>query len=129
MKGRALMTTRITPYAVEQRGQFLQGCVEKELKKMDKADAAKFFHAQGIRGTRAEIESACEPYGYHPLSLRILAGLVSDDRERPGDIVVANQLNITNDIVANKNHVLKVAYDSITLDQQKLLSIIACFRA
>jgi len=82
-----------------------------------------------IRGTRAEIESACEPYGYHPLSLRILAGLIADDRETPGDIAVANQLDITDDVIANKHHVLEVAYNTLSQEQQKLLSTIACFRA
>ena len=129
MKGKVLMTTRITPHAVEPRGQILQGCREVELKAIHKDDAVKFFHAQGIHGTHAEIESACEPYGYHPLSLRILAGLIIDDREKPGDIAVANKINITDDIVANKNHVLKVAYDTLKTEQQNLLSIIACFRA
>ena len=38
-----------------------------------------FFHAQGIRGTHTEIELACEHYGYHPLSLRLLAGLIIGD--------------------------------------------------
>ena len=129
IRGKILMTTRLTPRAIEPRGQFLQGCNEVELKTMHKDDAVKFFRAQRIKGSHAEIESACEPYGYHPLSLRILAGLIVDDREKPGDIEVAKKLDITNNIIANKNHVLNVAYYSLKPEQQKLLSTIACFRA
>jgi hypothetical protein len=36
-------------------------------------DAVAFFQAQGIRGAEAEIRQACERYGCHPLSLRLLA--------------------------------------------------------
>jgi hypothetical protein len=129
IKGKVLMTTRLTPRAVEQRGELLGGCHEEELQAMQKEDAITFFRAQGIRGARAEIETACEPYGYHPLSLRILAGLIANDRESPGDIAVAGKLNITNDVIQNKHHVLEVAYKTLTPDQQKLLSHIACFRS
>ena len=123
------MTTRLTPRAVEQRGELLGGCHEEELQAMQKEDAVAFFRAQGIRGARAEIEAACEPYGYHPLSLRILAGLIANDREMPGDIAVAGKLDITDDVIANKHHVLEVAYNTLSPEQQKLLSHIACFRS
>lgn len=129
MKSKVLITTRLTPRAVETRGQLLQGCQEEELKAMSKSDAVTFFRTQGIYGTHTEIESICEPYGYHPLSLRILSGLIVYDRDKPYDITAAERLDITNDIIANKNHVLKVAYDTLLPDQQKLLSTIACFRS
>lgn len=129
IKGKVLMTTRLTPRAVEQRGELLGGCHEEELQAMQKEDAVAFFRAQGIRGSRAEIEAACQPYGYHPLSLRILAGLIANDREAPGDIAVAGKLNITDNIIQNKHHVLEVAYNTLTEEQQKLLSHIACFRS
>ena len=102
IKGKVVMTTRLTPRAVEQRGELLGGCHEEELQAMQKEDAVAFFRAQGICGARAEIEAACEPYGYHPLSLRILAGLIANDREMPGDIAVAGKLDITDDVIAKQ---------------------------
>jgi tetratricopeptide (TPR) repeat protein len=129
IKSRVLMTTRLTPRAVEQRGELLGGCFEVELQAMQKEDAVAFFRAQGVRGARAEIENACVPYGYHPLSLRILAGLIANDRESPGDIAVAGKLDITDDVIQNKHHVLEVAYNTLSPEQQKLLSHIACFRS
>ena len=73
---KVLMTTRLRPRIVEGHGEeLLLGCCERELTQMDPADAVAFFRGQGIRGARAEIEAACAPYGYHPLSLRLLAGL------------------------------------------------------
>jgi len=44
MKGKVLMTTRLTPRVVEQRGEFLQGCREHELLAIQKDDAVTFFH-------------------------------------------------------------------------------------
>ncbi|KAF0107510.1 MAG: TPR domain-containing protein [Anaerolineaceae bacterium] len=129
MQGKVLMTTRLTPRAVQPRGEFLQGCCEVELTAMDKADAVAFFHAQGIQGTHTEIEAACETYGYHPLSLRLLAGRILKDFENPGDIVVAQKLKIDGDIIQQKHHVLEVSYNSLPASEQKLLSTIACFRS
>ena len=129
IKSKVLMTTRLTPRAVEQRGELLNGCHEEELQAMQKEDAVAFFRAQGVRGARAEIEAACAPYGYHPLSLRILAGLITNDRELPGDIAVAGKLDITDDVIVNKHHVLEVAYNTLSPEQQKLLNDIACFRS
>jgi tetratricopeptide (TPR) repeat protein len=129
MNSKVLMTTRLTPRSVERYGQFLQGCREQELRAMDKKDAVEFFHALSIHGTHAEIEAACEPYAFHPLSLRILSGMIINDREKPGDITVTRKLDITDNVIQNKHHMLETAYQSLTSAQQKLLGRIACFRA
>lgn len=132
MRSKVLMTTRLTPHAVyvgATRESPLQGVREEELKEMKKEDAVAFFHAQGIRGTHAEIEAACEPYGYHPLSLRILAGMIVNNRNAPGDILAARSLEITSDIIQNKHHVLETAFNTLSVSQKSLLGRIACFRA
>lgn len=129
LKGKILMTTRLTPRAVEKQGQLLQGIREEELSAMKREDAVAFFHAQGIRGTHTEIEAACEPYSYHPLSLRLLSGYIVNDRNLPGDIAAANHLEITKDIIQNKHHILEVGFNSLSPSQKRLLARIACFRA
>jgi tetratricopeptide (TPR) repeat protein len=132
LKGKVLMTTRLTPRAVmvgATHASPLQGIREEELRAMHKDDAVEFFQAQGIRGTHTEIENACEPYGYHPLSLRILSGYIVNDRTLPGDIAAARHLEITKDIIQNKHHILEVGFDSLSAAQKKLLGRIACFRA
>jgi len=129
IKSKVLMTTRLTPRAIKPRGEFMLGCHEFELTAMQKADAVEFFHKQGIKGNRGEIESACEPYGYHPLSLRLLAGRILKDFENPADIAVAQKLKIDGDIIQHQHHVLEVSYNSLPQHEQKLLSMIACFRS
>lgn len=129
-QSKVLLTTRLTPRIVEAKGGgLLRGAVERPLLQMQPPDAVEFFHAQGIRGTRAEIESACAPYGYHPLSLRLLAGLIVRDFRQPGDIAAAQRLDVSGDLVQRQHHVLEMAYDSLTHGRRALLGRIACFRS
>ncbi len=130
LQAKVLMTTRLTPRVLEGHGGvLLQGGREEELTQMQPADAVTFFRSQGIRGSRAEIEAACEPYGYHPLSLRLLAGLIVSDLQQPGDIAAARRLDVSGDLVQRRHHVLEQAYTSLPPVQQQLLSRIACFRS
>jgi tetratricopeptide (TPR) repeat protein len=129
IKSKVLMTTRLTPRAVKPRGEFMLGGREVELTSMQPSDAVEFFHKQKIKGTHAEIEAACELYGYHPLSLRLLAGRILKDFENPADIVVAQNFKIDGDLKQQKHHVLEVSYNSLPFHEGKLLSTIACFRS
>jgi len=129
LKSKVLMTTRLTPRAVKPRGEFMLGCREEELTAMQPADAITFFQRQKIKGTHTEIEAACALYGYHPLSLRLLAGRILKDFETPADISVAQKLKIDGDIIQQKHHVLEISYNSLPEQEQKLLSMIACFRS
>jgi tetratricopeptide (TPR) repeat protein len=130
LRSKVLLTTRLCPRVLEARGGgFWQGCREEELKQMQPADAVEFFLAQGIRGTHTEIETACEAYGYHPLSLCLLAGLIIGDLQQPGDIAAAKRLDVSGDLIARQHHVLEVGYDSLTPERRALLSRIACFRS
>src|SRR5215207_2542884 len=108
IKGKVLMTTRLTPRAMKPREEIMLGCREEKLEAMQKADAVEFFHKQKIKGTHAEIEAACASYGYHPLSLRLLAGRILKDFDNPADIVVAEKLKIDGGIIQQTHHVLEV---------------------
>src|SRR6185503_20635645 len=120
IKGKVLMTTRLTPRAIKPRGEFMLGCREVELTAMQKADAVEFFHKQKIKGTHSEIEAACARYGYHPLSLRILSGRILKDFENPADIIVAQKLKIDGDLKSQKHHILEVSYNNLPENNQKL---------
>ena len=130
IRAKVLLTTRLTPQAVEAKGGgLLQGARKEELTQMDPADAVAFFRVQGIRGTHTEIEQACQSYGYHPLSLRLLAGLIVGDFQQPGDITAAQRLDVSGDLVQRQHHVLEAAYDSLSTTRRELLGRIACFRS
>ncbi|MEL7086611.1 MAG: TIR domain-containing protein, partial [Cyanobacteria bacterium J06597_1] len=130
LQGKVLMSTRLPPRPVEVTGgALLLGCREEVLTQMQPADAVAFFRVQGIRGNRGEIEQACRAYGFHPLSLRLLAGLVVKDLRNPGDIQAAQRQDLTESLVQRQHHVLEQSYDGLSLDGQHLLSRIACFRS
>jgi tetratricopeptide (TPR) repeat protein len=129
LRSKVMLTTRLTPRIVEAKdGGYLQGCRVVELRQMLPEDAVAFFHAHRIRGTDTEIELACERYGYHPLSLRLLTGVIANDLIRPNDIAAAKRLDVSGDLVQRQHHVLEQAYDSLAPARQKLLGSVACFR-
>lgn len=130
LRSKVLLTTRLCPRVLEAKGGgLLTGALELPLEQMQPADAVAFFGAQGIRGTRTEIEAACAPYGYHPLSLRLLAGLIVSDFQQPGDIAAAKRLDVSGDLVQRQHHVLETAFGGLTAARQALLGRIACFRS
>jgi tetratricopeptide (TPR) repeat protein len=130
LQSKVLLTTRLCPRVLEARGGgLLAGCREEPLEQMQPDDAVAFFQAKGIRGTHTEIERACEPYGYHPLSLCLLAGLIVRDFRQPGDVAAARRLDVAGDLVQRQHHVLQTAYDSLAPSPQALLGRIACFRS
>ena len=130
LRSKVLLTTRLCPRVLEARGGgLLAGCREEPLLQMQPDDAVAFFQAQGIRGTHTEIEAACAPYGYHPLSLSLLAGLIVRDFQQPGDVAAAKRLDVSGDLVQRQHHVLQTAYDSLAPSPQALLGRIACFRS
>jgi tetratricopeptide (TPR) repeat protein len=125
MRSRVLLTTRLHPKELDG----LAGCERKDLTELDPDDAVRFFHAQGVRGTRTEISSACESYGYHPLALRLLAGVIVKDHRNPGDVSVAASHPVSTELKGKENHhILQVAYDAMKHTKRDLLSRLAAFR-
>ena len=123
---KTLLTSRLLPCELEG----LAGVARMYLTRMDPQDAVRFFRAMKIRGTRAEIQAACAPYGYLPLALRLLAGLVAEDPARPGDVAVATEYEITGDLRGKEqHHILERAYDVLDPAARQLLSRIAAFRS
>ncbi len=129
LHSKVLLTTRLCPRLFERHGALLHGCREEELTRLQPADAVEFFRAQGIRGTHTEIEAACAPYGYHPLSLRLLAGLITGDFQQPGDIAAARRLDVSGDLIQRQHHVLETSYERLSVARRVLLGCIACLRS
>jgi tetratricopeptide (TPR) repeat protein len=125
LKSRVLLTSRFLPLDLDD----LAGCRREDLTAMDPDDAVTFFHAQGVKGTRAEIQVACEPCGYHPLTLRLLSGMIANDPTQPGDIDAVAGYDLIDDLVARERHILAMAYDALRPPLRELLSRLAAFRS
>ena len=124
LASRMLITSRLFPRELDD----LAGCRREDLRTIHPDDAVAFFHGQGIRGTRAEIQAACAPYGYHALALRLLAGVVKKNRRTPGDIKVAAQYPILPELKGQaQHHILQVAYDQLDQPKRIILGSLAAF--
>jgi 3',5'-cyclic AMP phosphodiesterase CpdA/Tfp pilus assembly protein PilF len=129
-QAKVLITTRLMVRDLEDRvGDPLAGCRKEELKSLHLHDALTFMRAQGVtKGTRAEIITVCKSYGSHPLSLRLLSGLIARDKRNPGDIAAAPCHDVHDDLVARQHHVLEGAYNALDDNLRLLLSRMAAFR-
>jgi tetratricopeptide (TPR) repeat protein len=130
-RAKVLITTRLSVSDLQDRiGEALAGVVEKELKELQPDDAVAFMRAQGItKGTFSEINKACAEYGYHPLSLRLLSGLIKHDTKTPGDIAAGPRHDVYSDLFQRQHHVLEQAYEALPKRERALISRIAAFRA
>ena len=123
-KSKTLLTTRLHPKALDNQA----GGQRIDLKRMDPDDAVDFFHSQGIKGTRAEIQAACEPYGHHPLKLRLLSGLIVEDKENPGDCSQNKYCEI-GDLAPKEHYIMEISYNALDKNKQDFISSLAAFRA
>lgn len=126
VKTKTLLTSRLCPKEMDD----IDGCFHKDLKELPKDDAVEFYQRQGVKGIRAEIENACEQYGYHPLSLRLLSGMIIKDPKHQGDIVAWSRHNPMPELKGEKreHHILELAYNSLDPQKQVLISKLSAFR-
>jgi len=125
LQSRILLLSRLLPQELDGIGY----CRHERLGDLSPNDATTFFLAQGVRGTRVEIQAVCRPYGYHPLALRLLSGIILHDAERPGDVTAVGHARYPLDTLTKRSHILDLAYASLLSPLQALLSRIAAFRA
>ncbi|RCV65078.1 Tetratricopeptide (TPR) repeat [Methanophagales archaeon] len=122
---KTLLTSRLFPKELDD----FDGVVSKGLKAMDKEDAVDFFKRQGVKGTRAEIEEVCRAYGFHPLSLRLLSGMIIRDLRYHCDIKAWTRHNPLPKLLPKEHNILELAYNSLDEKKQRLISRISAFRS
>ncbi len=121
-----LITSRLFPRELDD----LAGVRLMPLTGMNPDDAVEFFHKQGINGTHTEIETAGAAYGFHPLTLRLLAGALKQDPRYHADIRNAPSVEMREaDRDKRMQRMLEFAYDSLPPQERKLLSQLSAFRS
>ena len=125
-KSRTVLTTRLHPKVLD--FDKVSGCIRFDLVSMEPKNAVAFFHFQGVKGTRAEIEQECEKYGYHPLSLRLLTGLIVSEPGCSGDIKDCIMIERIKDMAPRKHNILELAYESIDDSTKDFTCKLAAFR-
>jgi hypothetical protein len=124
LRSRILLTSRLFPRELDEA----VGCRRVQLTGLDPQDAEVFLRAQGVRGSTAEIAAAGRTCAYHPLTLRLLAGMIAHDPARPGDIALASDYSPADDLVPVEHHILALAYNSLDPTLRTFLSRLAAFR-
>jgi tetratricopeptide (TPR) repeat protein len=127
---KVLLTTRLPASDLEDRaGDALAGVHNRDLKELPPDDALKFMRDQGVaKGIDTEIARVCAEYGNHPLSLRLLSGLIARDARMPGDIAAAPRHDVHDDLIQRQHHILEQSYNALPKRERTLLSRIAAFR-
>lgn len=129
-RAKVLLTTRLMVNDLEdQADNVLEGVFKRELEELPRDDAVAFMRRQGVvTGLDTAIANVCDTYGNHPLSLRLLSGLIARDARTPGDIAAAPRHDVYDDLVQRQHHVLEQSYNALTEKERALLSRIAAFR-
>lgn len=129
-RAKVLLTTRLPVSDLEDRaGDALAGVLNRELKELPREDAVQFMRDQGVTvGIDSEIARVCAEYGNHPLSLRLLSGLIARDARMPGDIAAAPRHDVHHDLIQRQHHILEQSYSALPKRERALLSRIAAFR-
>lgn len=128
IKSKTLLTSRLFPLELEE----LEGCKKMELNDFNIDDSHNFFSLQGLDWTYAEVEQVCSPYGFLPLSLRLLTGVILNDPLEPNEYHPDPQkiiLRLTHELKPSKQQILELAYKSLPVDTQQFLSKISAFRS
>lgn len=129
-QAQTVMTSRLFPQDLTDRsGQKLVGVERVDLLGLSPEAAYELFRQKGVATTRAEVQQVCEPLGYHPLTLQILAGYVGDSLLGKRELRQAVGYDPTLDLLGKRTHVLQRAYDNLPLTAQRLLSHLAAFRS
>lgn len=126
---KTLLTSRLMPTSLQGRaGGLLAGVRRHDLTGLSLAAAVDLFGQMQIAGTRTEVEAACKPLGYHPLSLRLLASWLANDPSGTADIRKAAQYDPTLSLLGRRTHVLEQVYDGLPTNAQILLGQLAALR-
>lgn len=126
---RFLLTSRIVPRELRGPDRLpLVGCRELSLSGLKEGEAIQFLRSQGIRGTREALVSEIEPYGGHPLALRVLSGVIRNDPQKPGLAATRKHQSVTRDLRQQTRHVLARALELLSSDERRILGALAAFR-
>lgn len=130
IRSRILLTSQLFPKQLEGVDHFpVSYCGHEELGDLNSDEAVKFFTAQGVRGSPAQIEAVCSTYGNHSLTLRLLSGLIFFHPEHPGDISAAAEYNPVIDPETRTYYILSKIYEAMRPEISELLCKISAFRS
>ncbi|MHC4416543.1 MAG: hypothetical protein ACYS0G_14820 [Planctomycetota bacterium] len=127
MESRVLLISRLLPAELDH--ETASGCSSRELDGMEAIDAVSLMQGLGIKGDEEEIKAAGSVYGFRPLALHLLAGVIRGGK-KTGTIRSARRYHVPPDQEAEaQNLIVEAAFQALDRPARKLLSHIAAFRS
>ena len=130
-----LMSSRLFPRPLlNKSGLPLPGVKHVKLHGLDPSDAERLLRDMGVQGESSRIQFYLQRhFGCHPLVVGVVAGLVINYRSSPNDFDRwaddpsggAEPKLAEMDLVQRRNHILKLAFDSLNSEARTLLARIA----
>ncbi|MCO5196499.1 MAG: effector-associated domain EAD1-containing protein [Anaerolineae bacterium] len=129
-QAKTVVTSRLFPLELAGRGGTgLRGVRRHDLTGLSNEATYHLFRGLGVQATRADVRAVCEPLGYHPLSLHLLARYVAYDPQAPNDLRAAVDYDPVPDMLGKRTQVLQRAYDNLPQRIRLLLSRLAALRS
>jgi tetratricopeptide (TPR) repeat protein len=124
---KVLITTRLLPSELDDPAGILGGFRHTELPGFGPQDVVQLYRGFGIAGTDAEIIAACQPYGFHPLTVRLLAGMIVRSPRDRGHIRAAPRYDPLA-VGEQRTRLMADSYDSLLPDEAQVLGRLAACR-
>ncbi|MEW5988138.1 MAG: hypothetical protein AB1791_16015, partial [Chloroflexota bacterium] len=123
---KTLLTSQVIPQELAGPGEAGgTGVMRHDLTGLRPAAAQEMLACYGVEATLETVEAIGRPVNYHPLSLRLLAGLLAGGREAAD---LAACYGPSSSFSANREVVLSVAYYDLPPAARQLLGRLAAFR-
>lgn len=131
---RVLVSSRLFPSDLQTNsGSPWSGSSALYLTGLSETDALDLWRAFGAKGSREDLLPVLDTFGRHPLLIQVLAGVVAEFRDAPGDFDAWRNAHVDFNVfglplVQVRSHVLEQALRGLTEPQRKVLHTIAGFR-
>jgi tetratricopeptide (TPR) repeat protein len=127
MPSRVLINTRMTPDALQgASGALLPGVVEMRLPGLTNVDVVSVLRQLGVTAHGTDVANFFEPLHNHPLLIAIVAGMVRDYRDSPGNFaawVHGSGFRLgTVKLTERRQHVLAASLEGLDPPASRLLS-------
>jgi hypothetical protein len=119
-KTKTLITSRLMPAPLEGLG----GVKHLLLTGLSGEDTVSFLAGEGVKGSRAELETAGRVYGNHPLMLTLLAAAIKRSRTR--DIKDAFAMNLIDRKEPHK--ILSTGFNLLSEEERQVATALSVFR-
>ncbi|MEM1330049.1 MAG: DnaA/Hda family protein [Planctomycetota bacterium] len=122
VQSKLLLSTRLRPAVLEDSAQqLIPRVIEQQLVEMNADEAVALLRSRGIKRSEKEILAACKPYGFNPLCLQLVAGLMSQESNGRDGIAVASRIDLSGSLQLRRHLLVEASIDALEDSPKRLL--------